>query len=105
MRPDHRTLTRGSHPMLFDWIPSGGRGARRLAVLLLAVPFLAAPVGATSDDRSAFISFVEGAAAVERAGLSEPAAEEQLLRGGDRLTTAANGRVEVALGDGTLIHV
>jgi FecR-like protein len=91
--------------MPFPWIRCGGRGARRLGLVLLAVPFFAGPVAATNSDRSGFISLVEGAAAVERAASQEPAAENQPLRSGDRLKTARGGRVEVVLADGTLIHV
>ncbi|HET9769091.1 MAG TPA: FecR domain-containing protein [Thermoanaerobaculia bacterium] len=91
--------------MPFPWIRCGGRGARRLGLVLLAVPFLGGQAAAASSDRSGFITLVEGAAAVAWAESQEPAAENQELRGGDRLTTASGGRVEAVLADGTVIHL
>ncbi|HXT49825.1 MAG TPA: FecR domain-containing protein [Thermoanaerobaculia bacterium] len=48
---------------------------------------------------------MEGAAAVERAGVTTAAADDRPLFTGDRLTTARGARVEVRLGDETAIFV
>jgi hypothetical protein len=86
----------------------------RLAVLAKVVSAsalllsLGAPAPAIAQDREteapAHISFVDGAAVLERDGRSETAPSSMPLLAGDRLRTQ-NGRVEVLFADGSTLHL
>jgi len=73
------------------------------ALLSLCVPVLALAQDA-APDLPAHISFVDGAAVLERDGRSETAPASMPLLAGDRVRTQG-GRVEVLFGDGGTLHL
>jgi FecR-like protein len=89
--------------MTFDPRPGRGKGALRLAIALAVIAGTGLP--AVAEDGLAVVRTVEGAAAVERVGMSGPVVENGTLAKGDWLTTARDARVEVMLADGTVLHV
>ena len=80
----------------------------RLAVLAPVVWLWLLPAPATAQnvetEAPAHISFVNGAAVLERDGRSETAPSSMPLLAGDRLRTQ-NGRVEVLFADGSTLHL
>ena len=73
-----------------------------LSLLLWAPP--SAIAQELGSEAPAHISFVDGAAVLERDGRGETAPSSMPLLAGDRLRTQ-NGRVEVLFGDGSTLHL
>jgi hypothetical protein len=77
----------------------------RLVAGLFAAATLAMPYAAAGQSEASWLGLVEGAAAVERAGIPERAVAERTLVAGDRLTTARGAHVEAVLADGTSVLI
>ena len=83
----------------------GSLGLKRLSATFIVLAFVLFAVSTASSQTVGSITSVSGSATLQRGGSSAAATQGMAVEKGDRFVTGPNGRLTIALGDGSRLEL